>query len=600
MMRELDADHAYLAASALALFASSFLLIELLRDWLDPRSFVHTIATVLVALSAAPAMLLPPDHSRHSETDAGVSLFAMYEIARWSMLALFFVVAPATLTFAGASRRDVRNQACCAAGAGLLLCIALSLVTPLITLWIPDSGRALNLPSGQWASDLFAWQRSGAPVVPGGGSVIAGSSSAPQDKVPRALLDGPLAFALLAGACLLATHGANGAVALPRLLAPPSRGKGPRPNRRARSNTMLLANLRQQLEATREERRALASQFDLRGRSKGKAQQQRQASLEHREAQLVAQIAGVGGSTSKLASAWAEMSRLRLAATVVLVALALFVSASLATSLGLHAARSPCGLACGFLLPPGQARAIDADASAGAAVDAAVAAAVPLSGGLTTGFTNTTALATRQTATTAAIAAAAAAALPFDALLIRLARTPPLDAVLIFVLMALVLSWVVTSSAVGCGVCGGKRRARSPSGWAIRYRGSSGGALIVLAMRLALCATSFGAMLLTLAPRYTRAVSEYGVPGLSVAARSILAIIVRLPFFGMVWYAAQCVVAACLLGHLLVRALIWTCRKLQGPSRHSGSPFDDDDDDDDYGSDDEDDERTPLNRARSP
>ena len=220
MMRELDADHAYLAASALALFASSFLLIELLRDWLDPRSFVHKIATVLVALSAAPAMLLPPDHSRHSETDAGVSLFAMYEIARWSMLALFFVVAPATLTFAGASRRDVRNQACCAAGAGLLLCIALSLVTPLITLWIPDSGKALNLPSGQWASDLFAWQRSGAPVVPGGGNVIPGSSSAPQDKVPRALLDGPLAFALLAGACLLATHGANGAVALPRLLWP--------------------------------------------------------------------------------------------------------------------------------------------------------------------------------------------------------------------------------------------------------------------------------------------------------------------------------------------------------------------------------------------
>lgn len=579
----LSHEHMTAIAFLSGLFAASSILIELLRDWLDPRSFLHSLAAVIIACSAVPILLLPPDHQYSDEVLGAVSLFTMYEAARWTTLSLLFVVVP------GVSRGR------CAAALGVLGLAVLSFVTPLLTLWLPDSATALQLPPGKWASDLLSWQRGGAQAISASGrlpSKALANRSVPAAQAPRALLDAPLGFGLLWGAFLLAVHVTNGAVALPRLLAPPPKHHSN--GRRARSNAMLLANLRAQLEATQEERRSLASQFDLRGRAKGKAQQQRQANLEHREQQLRAQIAGVGGTTSKVASAWDQLRWLRFTMSTLLLLLALGVGGSLAASLALHAARSPCGLACGFLLPPEEAHVIDASASADAAAEAAAAAAVPLSGGFTTGFTNTSALAAAQTAAAAAVAAAAAAALPLDALLIRAARAPPLDTLVLALLLALLISWVVVSSSVGFS----GSRASAPNVSAIRYRGSSTSALLALAVRLAFCVLSFGAMLLTLAPKYSRAVSEYGVPGLSVAARSVIAITVRLPFFGMVWYCAQCGVAACLLLHLGVRALFALCRLVR-PSPGLGHRNANGYDVDEYGSDEEDEERTPLRSGRS-
>ena len=574
--------HFHLVGYLLIFSAIGFsVLVEFLRDWLDSRSWVHGLAIITMALGLLPSLLLPLDHESAASANSSMieeqaRLFSTFNALHWAMEALVFVVVPAAIASAGGLRC---GTALCASGAGLVVGVALSLLTPGIALWMPSS----ELSREPWAAALLAGH-----------------------GVPHALTDGPLALALLLGAAILATQGAAGAVALPSALSPAAgsvsrrrRAGGSRAAGGDGSNASLLAQLRAALVETQEERRSLASSFDLRGRPKGKAQREKQQQLEAREQRLRAQAASIGASSTRWTRTCAHLHRLRKLVDLMLLAVATVLGVSLAASLGQHASRSSCGAACGFLLPPNAAHALDVDAATGAASAAAAAAAVPMSAafGGGPGFGRGDAVkAAAKAAGTAAVAAASAAAtaisLPLDMLLSRAALSPPTDSLLVLLLLMLVVGWMVSSSAAGQGCFGGGGGsgggAERGSG-SIRYRGSSAGGTLMLAVRVLLATTSFAFVLLTLAPRYACAVSESGVPGLGLCAKQLLALVVRLPYFGMAWHTVQWAFAAALLIRITSRVAVGLCHLMRPrPQRHAW------DDDDDSGHSDDDDERTPL------
>lgn len=543
---------------ALVLLALFFAVgFALLRDWMDSPRAYHVLCIVLAVLSCMPCLLLPLDRARFGSQ--ANSLVVAYEFTHVAIWLLLFVVMPGALTAAAVDAEPTRwrrhrglTLVCMSTGVGLVVGVALCAASPLFSL---RARAATLMKSEHW----FSWL-----------------SRAHGGRVPRQMLDGPLAVWLLGGALTLAIHAAAGAVALPAMLLPPAVGT---------TRADQVDELRAALVATREERRALASKYDLRGRPMKRAQRERQYGLEAREQRLVAQSEHLGASNSRLADCFARARRSRTIAAAVLWLLAVWLASSLAASLASQAQLSRCGWRCGFQPSPfAEGNTVDL---VGAAHKAAAAAATAADLTLTTGVTGTgtgsraddaasssssedenTAMGAEAStrAMSAALSAASAAALaaastPVDTLLLGAARIPPLDAVIVLALLLMVMGWVVSAAAVGgpCGVLRQQREAQRDAtagqrdwsavsralcccdtfcggcccncccdfccgicaagvapAWNVRFRGSSSAALLRLTIRMLLAALAFHATLLTLAPIWSRHVG--GSPEFSLEA----------------------------------------------------------------------------------
>lgn len=184
-------------------------LVAALRDWMDAPQGVHLLAIALMCFGTLPCLLLPLDRARFG--DAVGAMVNAYDVTRFMLWPLIFVVGPAALTAAAAyadprRRRSAKTRACLMGALGALVGISLSAASPYLALHMP--GKLLSRQ---------AW------VQP----EIAALLKAHASRVPRAILDGPLAAWLLGGGVILALHAAAGAIALPVLLLPAPR-KGSR------------------------------------------------------------------------------------------------------------------------------------------------------------------------------------------------------------------------------------------------------------------------------------------------------------------------------------------------------------------------------------
>ena len=613
-----------LAISLALLIVSCAVAIGLLRDWMDPWRGYHVLAVALTALGALPCLLLPLERQRFGAA-ANPQVYA-YEAVHLVMWSMIFVVMPGALIAAAADAEPTRWRrnrgstlicSCCVLGA--LLGVVLSVGSPLLVPYAPVTSLRATEP---WLRALLK-------------ANIA--------RIPRAQLDLPIALWLISGMLTLAIHGAAGAVALPAMLMPP-----PRVGSRAEQ----VSKLRAALEATREERRALSSQYDLRGRPMRKAQREKQRALEARELRLSAQAQHLGASSGGCADYCSGTRRLRSAAAIVALLLAAFFGISLGVSLASQASRSHCGALCGYQSAPYDANngVVDIAAAAETAVAAAAAAAARATDAAESysdSAVEASSTALRLALSAASAAALAAASTPVDTMLLAAARAPPLDAVIVLLMLMLIFAWVVAAAAAGgpcavlrqhreahrdsthgaptrgwtkvlccfdnccngcccncccdfcCGVCA---VGLSPA-WSIRYRGSSAAALLRLSIRLMLAALAFAALLLTLAPQWSRAVStgtstmHFSLPPpppplhgthdgwyavqpplrrprdagslspsrrlaavmdtsadahseLSVAAATLLSLTARVPLFGVVWFFSQWLLVGMLLLHL--------------------------------------------------
>jgi hypothetical protein len=541
--------------TVLLLFVGFVGCVAGLRDWLDNISSVHLLASALASLSCIlPLLLLLDCHHTLGATDPTDPISSSYEAVQFALFPLLFAAVPVAWIVA---RRKTGRQplACFSCGLGALLGICLSSLSPLLALLGPE-----------------------APLV--GESWVAKRLARLQGlTLPRALFDGPHAACLLMGALSLAMHGAEGAVALPRLVAPPPRGSRHRG---------VLTRLRAAIEATQEERRALASAFDMRGLPMRREQRERQQELEARERRLLAQVDRIGSARSWYADACGRMRHVRSLLAMVLSLSAAFFGVALAASLIFHAANSDCGVRCGFLLPPFEPRGtLDAAAATDAATDAAVAAASTVIDAANTATAAATAAAARDGAAAAAAAATAAATVasaPLDAVLLFSTRTAPLDSCVLVLLLALVISWTVAASSSSDAAHDSFPRSCCCDGDSqsllIRCRGSSAAAILLLSVRISLTVIAFSSFILVLAPVWTHAIvaPDKGSAGAivhahhSVAATTILVLSARLPWFGLAWYTSLCFFAAsllCRMGHV-------AARMLQGRGRGGGASSDPD------------------------
>ena len=138
----------------------------------------------------------------------------------------------------------------------------------------------------------------------------------------------------------------------------------------------MLSRLRAAIDATQEERRFLASQYDLRGRAMKKADRERQRVL------WPGSSACSRRCTHRLLKVWSMRRSMRSGASVEklrgvpLLALAGTVGVSLAVGLCVQAKRSSCGITCGFMLAPTLSGSIDALAAASHASEISAAAEV--------------------------------------------------------------------------------------------------------------------------------------------------------------------------------------------------------------------------------
>ena len=525
---------AYVLVTAILLVVSVAFLsvgIEALRDWLDARSAAHAIAVGLGLMGVVPALLLPLDLA--CSTGAALPRPGLAALSNCSWLAIWvstFVVAPGALNIAKNNVALGLRHLVPAFWASLpsaLLGVCFALLGPALAVApLPPPPRRSWTAS--WVGGVLAREHSWEDLA--------------SLQSIRLALVGPLALWLLGGCVTLAMHAAVGAAELPALLAPPTRTHvDPQ-----------LARLQRTLNETHEELRQQTSAFLLTGRKMSRAQQDHRQQLLREKHRLSSQVAKLEQRSSGCSHVLSRARVLRALIAAMLLPPAILLGVSLAVGLSAQASLSSCAAPCGFLVAPSDLRHRPTTATPSAA-----ASLLDLMWAADTERLDTLPPPPSPPPPLGAAALGPPAAVtPLDALLLLASsRAAPLDAVLVFLLLILVLAWVVAaqvqdtsaprpqgSSPLGSSTAGGTPtgdlegadgltgghplpQAHPPTAsstcvsagrpsrmWAVRVRGSSAAALVCLSVRLALSAVAFAFLLLTVAPAW----SQWDQPGLGL------------------------------------------------------------------------------------